>query len=134
MTTGANTMNSKLPLVGRIVTALACLPFAMGAYMTLSNNPQAAEGMVAMGWPAESSTLIVTLMLSSVALYLIPPTAVLGAVLLTGYLGGAVATHLRVGDAPTAAVVVGACVWLGLWLREPRLRELMPLRSVTRGG
>lgn len=118
----------KMTWAGRGLTALAMLPFAMGAFMTLSKNPEALKGMVELGWPATSAPLIMTLMLSSVALYLIPPTAVLGALLLTGYLGGATATHLRVGQAPTAAVVVGVLVWLGLWLREPRLRALLPLR------
>jgi hypothetical protein len=104
----------------------------MGAFMTLTKNPEAVQGMVQVGWPATSAPLIMTLMLGSVALYLIPPTAVLGALLLTGYLGGATATHLRVGQAPTAAVVVGVLVWLGLWLREPRLRVLLPLRRPGR--
>ena len=113
---------------GRVLTALVMLPFAMGAYMTFSHNPQAAEGMAKVGWPPAMANIIMALMLSSLTLYLIPPTAVLGAVLLTGYLGGAVATHLRVGEAPTAAVTVGVLAWLGLWLREPRLRQLLPLK------
>ena len=122
-------MADKMTWAGRAVTALSLFPFMMGAYMTLSGNPQAAEGMVKAGWPASASGTIMALMLGSVTMYLIPPTAVLGAVLLTGYLGGAVATHLRIGEAPTAAVVVGVVVWLGLWLREPRLRALLPFRK-----
>ena len=65
-------------------------------------------------------------------LYLIPRTAVLGAILLTGYLGGAVATHVRAADGifPVVfAVSFGALLWLGLYLRDARLRELVPLRS-----
>lgn len=122
-------MTDKKVLVGRALTALACLPFLMGAFMTLTHNPQAAEGMLKAGWPAGSETTILSLMLGSLALYLIPQTAVLGVVLLTGYLGGAVATHLRIGEAPTAAIVVAGLAWGGLYLREPRLRDLLPLRK-----
>ncbi|HZN08945.1 MAG TPA: DoxX family protein, partial [Pyrinomonadaceae bacterium] len=65
-------------------------------------------------------------------LYLIPKTAVLGAILLTGYLGGAVATHVRAGDGAFGvgfAIAFGALVWLGIYLRDERLRELVPFRS-----
>ena len=121
--------DKKMTWAGRAVTALALFPFTMGVIMTITKNPQALEGMVKTGWPASSSNTIMTLMLGSIAIYLIPSTSVLGAVLLTGYLGGAVATHLRIGEAPTAAVIVGILVWLGLWLREPRLRALLPIRK-----
>ena len=121
--------DKKMTWAGRAVTALALFPFTMGVIMTMTKNPQALEGMVKTGWPAGSSNTIMTLMLGSIAIYLIPSTSVLGAVLLTGYLGGAVATHLRIGEAPTAAVIVGILVWLGLWLREPRLRALLPIRK-----
>ncbi len=122
-------MADKKVLIGRALTALACAPFLMGAYMTLSHNPQAAEGMVKTGWPAGSGNTILSLMLGSLTLYLIPQTAVLGAVLLTGYLGGAVATHMRIGEAPTAAIIVAGLAWGGLYLREPRLWALLPLRK-----
>ena len=62
-------------------------------------------------------------------LYVVPQTSVLGAILLTGYLGGAVATHVRVGDPPVAPIVVGVLLWLGLFLRDARMRELLPLRK-----
>lgn len=64
-----------------------------------------------------------------VVVYLIPRTAVLGAILLTGYLGGAVATHLRVGDPCFGPILLGVVLWGGLFLRDPRLRTLIPLRS-----
>jgi hypothetical protein len=67
--------------------------------------------------------------LGSVIIYLIPQTAVLGAILLTGYLGGATATHLRIGEPYYAAVLLGVLVWGGLFLREERLRLLIPLRK-----
>jgi hypothetical protein len=67
-----------------------------------------------------------------IVLYVIPTTAVLGAILLTGYLGGAVASHVRVGEGLFPVffpVMVGVLVWLGLYLRDVRLRSLIPLRS-----
>lgn len=126
-------MADKTTWAGRALTALALPPFLMGAYMMLTKNPQALEGMAKYGWPSSSVPTIAALMLGSLALYLIPPTAVLGAVLLTGYLGGAVATHLRAGEAPVAPLVVAALAWGGLYLREPRLRALLPLRSPDGG-
>jgi len=120
--------NAKKLWTGRVLTALASAPFLMSGAMILSGNPQVAEGMAKYGWPASSIRTILVLELGSLALYLIPQTAVFGAVVLTGYLGGAVATHLRAGEPPIAALVVATLAWLGLWLREPRLRELSPLR------
>jgi hypothetical protein len=74
-----------------------------------------------------------TILLICTAIYAIPRTSVLGAILLTGYLGGAVATHLRVGDPLFShalfPVYVGVLIWGGLFLREDRLRALIPLRS-----
>ncbi len=73
------------------------------------------------------------ILLVCTALYAAPPTAVLGAILLTGYLGGGVAAHLRVGDPLFSHVLfgvyLGVMLWGGLWLRDPRLRALMPLRA-----
>src|SRR5271169_3187932 len=125
------TMADKKGWAGRALTALALPPFLMGAFMTLTKNPQAVEGMAKMGWPASSGTTILSLMLGSLALYLIPQTAVLGAVLLTGYLGGAVATHVHHQDGAfeiTFPVIFGTLLWGGLFLRDSRLRSLLPLR------
>lgn len=118
----------KMTMAGRVVTGLVMLPFVMGVIMTLTKNPQALEGMVKLGWPQSMANTIISLEVCCLALYLFPPTAVLGAVLLTGYLGGAVATHLRVGESPAMAVIVGVVAWAGLYLREPRVRALMPFR------
>jgi hypothetical protein len=130
---GGNSMTGmkadKLTWAGRALTALALPPFLVGIYMTLTKNPQALEGMARFGWPESTGTTILALQLGCLALYLIPQTAVLGVVLLTGYLGGAVATHLRVGDSVVVPLVVAAIAWGGLYLREPRLRALLPLRS-----
>jgi hypothetical protein len=64
-------------------------------------------------------------------IYAIPQTAVLGAILLTGYMGGAIATHVRVGDGVVVHIIIGVLVWLGLFLREPRLRAILPWRTAA---
>jgi hypothetical protein len=97
--------------------------------------PVVAEASAQLGWPADRGTvtLLATLLLGSTLLYAIPRTSVLGAILLTGYLGGAVATHVRVGSPLFSHVLfgvyLGVIVWAGLWLRDPRLRALIPLRD-----
>jgi len=68
--------------------------------------------------------------ISCVVIYLIPATSILGAILLTGYIGGAICTHLRVGDPFFMQIALGIFVWLGLYLRENRLRALIPLRTL----
>jgi uncharacterized protein YndB with AHSA1/START domain len=118
----------KTTWAGRVLTFLILPPFLGGIVMMLTKNPQALEGMAKLGWPASAAPTILTLEIVCLALYLIPATSVLGAVLLTGYLGGAVATHLRAGESPAMAVAVGALVWAGIYLRERRLWELLPLR------
>jgi hypothetical protein len=105
----------------------------MDGGLKLSNLPIVAETSAQLGWPADIGTLylLATLMLGSTLLYAIPRTAMLGAVLLTGYLGGAVATHVRVGNPLFShilfGVYLGLFVWGGLWLRDPRIRALLPL-------
>ena len=121
-------MDGKLKWAGRVLTALAAPIFLMGIVMMLTKNPQALEGMVKLGWPASAAPTILTLEIVCLVLYLIPATSVLGAVLLTGFLVGAVATHLRAGESPAMAVVVGVLVWGGIYLRERRLWDLLPLR------
>jgi hypothetical protein len=85
-----------------------------------------------LGIPAEIARVLGTLTLLSTILYMIPQTSMLGAILLTGYLGGAIATHLRVGSPlfthTLFGVYLGLLVWGGLYLREPRLRALIPFR------
>jgi hypothetical protein len=82
-----------------------------------------------MGYPPSANLLIPILEAICAVLYMIPQTSVLGAVLLTGYLGGATASHIRIGEAPIVPLVVAAFVWLGIYLREPRLRAVLPLRK-----
>jgi len=82
------------------------------------------------GYPESAISRIVIAECALVVLYLIPQTSVLAAILMTGYLGGAVATHLRIGDTARAAIplVVGILAWGGLYLRDSRIRQLIPFR------
>jgi hypothetical protein len=116
---------------GRIMSGLALLPFIGGGIFSLvSNDPKMAEGFALYGWPAQLQAPIVCLELFCALLYLIPNTAVLGAILLTGYLGGAIATHVRIGEYNVAMqVILGVLIWGGLFLRIPSLRKLIPLRK-----
>ena len=120
---------------GWALSSVAILFFLMDGGLKLAYLPIVAETSVALGWPADRFTiyLLAFLLLGSTLLYAIPRTAVLGAVLLTGYLGGAVATHVRVGSPLFSHVLfgvyLGAIVWGGLWLRDTRIRALMPLRD-----
>jgi hypothetical protein len=115
---------------GRVISALPVLMCLMGAFMALTRQPQAVEGMRQMGFSDRAGMLFGITLLACTLLYVIPPTSVLGAILLVGYLGGATFVHVHAG--PTGQmwtpVVFGVLVWLGLLLREPRLRALLPLR------
>jgi hypothetical protein len=114
---------------GLAVSALPALALAMSAVMKLSGNPAMVEMLGAkFGYPAALLPAIGLLEAACVLVFLIPRTAVLGAVLVTGYLGGAVATHVRVSDAFVVPLLLGVLVWLGLYLRDPRVRALLPLR------
>jgi len=120
---------------GWALSGLAILFFLMDGGMKLAYLPVVAETSAQLGWPADRGTvtLLATLLLGSALLYAIPRTAMLGAILLTGYLGGAVATHARVGSPLFSHVLfgvyLGMIVWGGLWLRDPRIRALLPLRD-----
>ena len=115
--------------IGWAVTVPPVLLLIVSGGMKLSQSPQAAEGFGKLGWPANLLLPLATIELTCVALYLNPRTAVLGAILLTGYLGGATATHLRLQEPDAAApVVVGVLLWLGLFLRDSRIRSLIPFR------
>jgi hypothetical protein len=119
-------------IAGWILSLLPVPLMLMGAIMSFHLPPEAEQNFKTMGWDPSAATTIGTLSLISLAVYLIPQTAVLGAILLTGYLGGAVATHLRVGETGKSWIPVafGVVIWLGLLLRDARLRALLPLRKL----
>jgi hypothetical protein len=119
----------KVVWIGGTISGLASLLFLFSAFMKLKGGPELAQGMAHMGLPDSMVLPLAILELTCVALYLIPPTSVLGAVLLTGFLGGAICTHWRVGDPFFVQVILGLLVWLGLYLREDRLKALLPMRT-----
>jgi hypothetical protein len=114
--------------LGWVLSILPCLLLFMSASMKFIKPTGFDEGMEHMGWPMSKAAGLGILEFSCTILYLIPKTAVLGAILLAAYMGGAVATHVRIGDPFFIQVLVGVFAWLGLWLREPRLRALVPFR------
>jgi hypothetical protein len=114
--------------VAWIMSAIPVLMLLMSAAMKFAKPPPVIEGFAHLGLPAELALGLGILELACTIVYVIPRTAVVGAILLTGYLGGAIATHVRVGDNFISAVVLGLLLWAGLALREPRLRQLLPFR------
>lgn len=118
----------KMMWVGRGISGLLSLLFAMSAVMKLKGGAQMMEGMAHLGVPASLIVPLGILEISCVVIYLIPATSIVGAILLTGYIGGAILAHLRVGDPFFFQIVLGVAVWLGLYLREQRLRALIPLK------
>ena len=114
---------------GRIVSALAVVFLLADAIMKLMKVPVVVEGTIRLGYPESVIVGIGITLLACTVLYVIPRTSILGAVLLTGYLGGAVATHVRVGDPLLTHVLfpvyVGVMVWGGLFLRDNRLRAVI---------
>jgi hypothetical protein len=115
-------------IVGWILSVVPALMLLLGAAMMLSHNEKAMEDFRKRGFSDQSATYIGITAAACAVLYLLPPTAVLGAILVTGYLGGAVVTHVLGHEAFVAPIVVGVVVWLGLFLRDPRLRALVPFR------
>ena len=112
---------------GRVMSALPVLLILMGAVMKLLKLPGVVEGFNRAGVPQTLIMPVGLIELTCVVVYLIPRTAVLGAILMTGLLGGATITTLRIGD-PTfpMPVILGMLAWGGLYMRDARLRELIP--------
>lgn len=117
---------------GRVLTGLPVLFLGFDVAIKLANVPAVAEASEKLGLPASQAPAIAVVLAICLALYLIPRTAVLGAVLLTGYLGGAVQVHVRVSDPLFSHVLfpvyVGALLWVGLYLRDARVRRLVAPR------
>ena len=124
-------MKTKL-WVGRVMSTLSILFLLMDGIMKLVKPAIVVETTRQLGYPESTIVGIGIVLLASTVLYIIPRTAILGAILLTGYLGGAVATHVRVdaGLFPILfPVIIAVLVWGGIYLRDERLRALIPLRS-----
>ena len=118
----------KMTWIGRGLSLMLALAFLMSAIMKLRLNAEAKQQIAALGLPESLIPILALLEGLCVLFYLIPQTTVLGAILFTGYLGGAICTHLRVGEPVYIQVLLGVLVWLGVYLREPRLRQILPLR------
>lgn len=121
--------SGKIVWVGRVISVLASLVFLMSAFMKLKGGAEVLQGMAHLGLPESLIMPLAILEISCVVIYLIPATSVLGAILLTGYIGGAICTHLRAGDPFFVQIALGIFVWLGLYLREDRLKGLIPRRT-----
>jgi hypothetical protein len=113
---------------GRILSALPVLLMVVTGLFSLLKPAAVMPGFVHYGYPDGALERIATVEILCAILYAIPRTSILGAILLTGYLGGATATHVRVGEPFFIPIVVGIVVWAGLFLRDERVRALIPQR------
>ena len=114
-----------------VLSAIPILLLLMGAAFDLSGSEQAVQGAAQMGYPANTVPILGAVALLCAVVYAIPRTAVLGAILMSAYFGAAVATHVRAGQPlywTLPAIIVCSITWFGLYLREPRLEALLPVR------
>jgi DoxX-like family len=124
--------SKKMLWVGRILSAIAVLMLLFSGSLKLFNLPDVLKEFDRLGYLQGAPLTIGILEIACTIIYAIPQTSVLGAILLTGYLGGAVATHVRIDDSfdkLIGPIIPGVLIWLGLFLRDQRLRALLPLRS-----
>jgi len=126
------TTTPKTIWVGRILSALAILFLSFDTIVKVLRLPVAIEGTTQLGYPESTVFVIGVIQLVCLVLYVIPQTSVFGAILFTGYLGGAIATHLRIGSPLFTHILfpiyVAVLIWGGLYAREPRLRAMVPIR------
>jgi DoxX-like family len=116
---------------GRVLSGLMALLFVFDGMGHLMKPVPVVEAFARLGYPLSASVGIGVLALICTAIYVTPKTSVLGAILLTGYLGGAVSTHVRAGSRlfeTIFPVILGLLVWAGIFVRDARLRQLIPLR------
>jgi hypothetical protein len=118
--------------IGRVVTALPVAFLLFDSGIKFTHVDAVTQSLTQLGLPVNLAASVGVLELVCLAIYLVPSTSVLGAVLFTGYLGGAIALHARVGNPLFSHVLfpvyIAVLLWGGLYLREPRLRQLLPLR------
>jgi hypothetical protein len=122
-------VSNKMLWAGRVVSALPVLMLVFSAVLKLMKPDAVLVEFARLGYPDRLVVGIGILELFCTVIYAIPRTSILGAILLTGYLGGATATHVRIGDVFIWPVLGGVLVWGGLYLRDARVRALIPLRS-----
>ena len=121
--------SKKVLWAGWTISALPILFLLVDGVMKLVKPAPVVEATVRLGYPESVIFGLGIVLLTCTVLYIIPTTSALGAILLTGYLGGATATHVRIGEPFFAPIILGVLVWGGLYLREDRLRALLPLRK-----
>ncbi len=121
-------VSKKILWAGYIATALPVLLLLISASGKFFKPEGMEANILPLGWKMEQMTWLGIVELGCLIIYLIPQTAVFGAVLLTAYLGGATAAHARIGDPYFIPIIAGILVWIGIYLREPRLWVLAPLR------
>jgi DoxX-like family len=127
---GQRAISSRRTWTGRIVSGFAALFLLVDGVMKLFKPASVLEATIRLGFPLTALVGIGLVLIACTLLYLIPRTSILGAVLLTGYLGGAVATQVRAGSSwfeTVFPVLIGVLVWGGLWLRDERLQNLLPI-------
>jgi hypothetical protein len=123
-------ISKKMVWAGRVISAIPVLLMVFSAVLKFLRPAPVVQGMARFGYPDGLLFLLGALEFLSCVVYLIPRTAVLGAILMTGYLGGATASNVRIGDPSyIMTVILGVMVWGGLFFRDPRVRALIPLRS-----
>ena len=124
---------AKIIWTGRLMSALVVVFLLFDSVIKLLDMTVVQESMAQLGYPVNLDRLIGLIEFICLALYVIPRTSILGAILLTGLLGGAIATHVRVGDPLFSHVLfgvyLGLLAWGGLYFRDDRLRTLIPLRN-----
>jgi hypothetical protein len=120
---------------GWVFTALPVLALTLSAVMKfMPATPDVEKNLEHIGWRVNSLVPLGITELAATILYAIPQTSMLGAILITGYMGGAIATHARIGEPFYIQAAIAVFAWLGLYLRDPRLRALLPLRSTRCQG
>jgi hypothetical protein len=122
-------VSKKMLWAGGVLSALPVLALVMSGIMKLLKPAAVVEGFEHLGWSEDVTLGLGIVEIACAIIYAIPRSAVLGAILTTGYLGGAIAAHVRIGEPFYAPLILGVLVWLGLYLRDARLRALVPLRS-----
>jgi hypothetical protein len=115
---------------GWVVSLWPVFVVGMSSHWKLTHNHGYLQMFAQIGWPESALTLLACLQLGAIILYIFPSTAVLGAVILTGYLGGAIASYVRIEYYYPVTVPLSTAMiaWLGIWLRDERLRALLPIR------
>jgi len=128
MSTPPKTNPLWMTIVGWILTVLPSAMLFMSAGFKFAGGKMITEGFEKMSWDPKLAIPLGITEAACTIIYLIPQTSVLGAILLTGYMGGAIATHISMEEPFVIQAAIGVVIWLGIFLRDPRLREVLPIR------